>query len=56
MPAAQAPATTPMLDPSALQGFFPVLMKPSHGGKLFQNYLTSLPSLVVECQRGGMRH
>lgn len=44
-----------MLDPSALQGFFPVVMTPSHDGKYFQNYVSSLLSLVVECERRGMR-
>ena len=30
-------------------------MTPSHDGKYFQNYVSSLLSLVVECERRGMR-
>jgi len=44
-----------MLEPTALRDFFPVIMTPSHDGKFFQNYVVSLMSFVVECERRGMR-
>jgi hypothetical protein len=44
-----------MLDPSALQNFFPLVVTPSHDGKFFLNYVSSLLGLAVESERRGMR-
>jgi hypothetical protein len=44
-----------MLDPSELRQFFPVVVTPSHDGKYFQNYVTSLLNFTVEAERAGMR-
>lgn len=43
-----------MLEPSALQGFCPLVVTPSHDGKFFMNYVTSLLSLTDESRRMGM--
>ncbi|MDQ0069384.1 hypothetical protein J2W34_001158 [Variovorax boronicumulans] len=44
-----------MLDPSELRQFFPVVVSPSHDGKFFQNYVTSLLNFAIEAERTGMR-
>ncbi|MGF6351857.1 hypothetical protein [Variovorax sp. W2I14] len=44
-----------MLDPSELRQFFPVVVSPSHDGKFFQNYVTSLLNFAIESERAGMR-
>ncbi|MCR6479220.1 hypothetical protein NU688_23890 [Variovorax sp. ZS18.2.2] len=44
-----------MLDPSELRQFFPVVVSPSHDGKYFQNYVTSLLNFAIEAERTGMR-
>ena len=44
-----------MLEPSELQQFFPVVVSPSHDGKFFQNYVTSLLNFAIEAERAGMR-
>jgi hypothetical protein len=44
-----------MLEPSELRQFFPVVMSPSHDGKFFQNYVTSLLNFTIEAERAGMR-
>jgi hypothetical protein len=44
-----------MLDPSELRQFFPVVVSPSHDGKFFQNYVTSLLNFTIEAERAGMR-
>jgi hypothetical protein len=44
-----------MLDPSELRQFFPVVVSPSHDGKFFQNYVTSLLNFAIEAERAGMR-
>ena len=44
-----------MLDPAELRQFFPVVVSPSHDGKFFQNYVTSLLNFVIESERAGMR-
>jgi len=44
-----------MLDPSELRQFFPVVVSPSHDGKYFQNYVTSLLNFAIESERAGMR-
>ncbi|MDH6169678.1 hypothetical protein M2282_004847 [Variovorax boronicumulans] len=44
-----------MLDPSELRQFFPVIVSPSHDGKFFQNYVTSLLNFAIESERAGMR-
>ncbi|RZL63296.1 MAG: hypothetical protein EOP81_13305 [Variovorax sp.] len=43
-----------MEDVSALKGFYPVVMTPSHDGKFFQNYVLSLLNLVSQAERLGM--
>ncbi len=43
-----------MLDAAALKGFYPVMMTPSHDGKVFQNYLLSMMNFVVQAERVGM--
>jgi hypothetical protein len=44
-----------MLEPSELRQFFPVVVSPSHDGKFFQNYVTSLLNFTIEAERAGMR-
>ncbi|KAF1068007.1 hypothetical protein [Variovorax sp.] len=44
-----------MLEPSALQRFFPVVVTPSHDGKFFQNYVMSMMNFAIEAERAGMR-
>jgi hypothetical protein len=44
-----------MLEPSELRQFFPVVVSPSHDGKFFQNYVTSLLNFAIESERAGMR-
>lgn len=44
-----------MLDPSDLRQFFPVIVTPSHDGKYFQNYVTSMMNFAIESERAGMR-
>ena len=44
-----------MLEPSALQRFFPVIVTPSHDGKFFQNYVMSMMNFAIEAERAGMR-
>jgi hypothetical protein len=44
-----------MLEPSELRKFFPVVVSPSHDGKFFQNYVTSLLNFAIEAERAGMR-
>jgi hypothetical protein len=44
-----------MLDPSELRQFFPVVVTPSHDGKYFQNYVTSMMNFAIESERAGMR-
>lgn len=44
-----------MLDPSELRQFFPVIVTPSHDGKFFQNYVTSMLNFTVQAERAGMR-
>lgn len=44
-----------MLDPAELRQFFPVVVSPSHDGKFFQNYVTSLLNFAIESERAGMR-
>lgn len=44
-----------MLDPSELRQFFPVVVSPSHDGKFFQNYVSSLLNFTIESERAGMR-
>lgn len=44
-----------MLDPSELRQFFPVIVSPSHDGKFFQNYVSSLLNFTIESERAGMR-
>jgi hypothetical protein len=44
-----------MLEPSELRQFFPVVVSPSHDGKFFQNYVTSLLNFTIEAERLGMR-
>jgi hypothetical protein len=44
-----------MLEPSELRQFFPVVVSPSHDGKFFQNYVTSLLNFAIEAERAGMR-
>ena len=43
-----------MQDASALKGFYPVVMTPSHDGKFFQNYVLSLLNFVAQAERIGM--
>ncbi len=43
------------MDRSELRRFFPVVMTPSHDGKFFGNYLTSLLNFTAESQRIGMK-
>lgn len=43
-----------MLDVSALKGFYPVMVTPSHDGKFFQNYVLSMMNFVVQAERIGM--
>jgi len=44
-----------MLDPSELRQIFPVIVTPSHDGKVFLNYLTSMLNFTVQAERAGMR-
>ncbi|MFM9921711.1 hypothetical protein VLK31_01860 [Variovorax sp. H27-G14] len=44
-----------MLETSALRQFFPVIVTPSHDGKYFQNYVTSMMNFAIEAERAGMR-
>ncbi|MGJ7569075.1 hypothetical protein ACSFBX_00925 [Variovorax sp. RB2P76] len=44
-----------MLEPAALPQFFPVIVTPSHDGKFFQNYVTSMMNFAIEAERAGMR-
>lgn len=44
-----------MLDPSELRQFFPVIMTPSHDGKVFLNYVNSMLNFTVQAERAGMR-
>ncbi|MQR01465.1 hypothetical protein [Glaciimonas soli] len=37
-----------------LKSFFPVIMTPSHDGKFFQNYVTSLLNFAIQAERAGM--
>jgi len=44
-----------MLDPSELRQFFPLIVTPSHDGKVFVNYLNSMLNFAVQAERAGMR-
>jgi hypothetical protein len=44
-----------MLDTSALRDFFPVVMTPSHDGKYFHHYVTSMLRFSAESAHVGMR-
>lgn len=44
-----------MLDTSSLREFFPLIVTPSHDGKYFQNYVTSMLNFTIEAERAGMR-
>jgi hypothetical protein len=45
---------TKMPEAVDLQQIYPVIMTPSHDGKFFQNYVTSLLNFTIQAERSGM--
>jgi hypothetical protein len=45
---------TKMPEAVELQHIYPVIMTPSHDGKFFQNYVTSLLNFTIQAERAGM--